>query len=238
MANIKELKKSAKHSKSALYELGICYFEGKGAPENKKKAFKCFLKGAKKFSDSLAYAKLVECYKNGYGCKISKEKASKYKALISESYKKTNEKVVGTSSKKEVFAECKFTDTPKEKFFKSHTILVCPNCYGDLDILKSESNGKLREDYANIFVDYNGNIERINYFFTAPTDAGETLTTVFECSNCKLKYERIHNLTQVDGVEKCTLTQTHKISYTPLCECSSLVEKTFREASGSFTEKF
>ena len=124
MPDFKQVKQKLKTYKPAIYDLGVCYFEGNGVKENKKKAFKCFLKAAKKFKNISAYEKLVDCYTNGYGCKIDKQKAGEYKQKINKYFKRIKEKPIKPTVKLDIHTKVEIGDNAFRKFFKMRLILL------------------------------------------------------------------------------------------------------------------
>lgn len=59
----------------AIVNIGLCYLQGNGIEENKKKAVKCFKEAAEKSNSGVAYYNLGICYENGFGVKKNYEKA-------------------------------------------------------------------------------------------------------------------------------------------------------------------
>lgn len=238
MADYKEVKQKMKSYKPAIYDLGVCYFEGKGVKENKKKAFKCFLKSAKKFNDVKAYQKLIECYTNGYGCKIDKQKAGEYKQKYNQFFKRMNEKPLSREPiKKEIKANVEFGDSAIQKFFKEHTILACPDCQQEINIIETNSDGKLEDEYVRIWKGTTSEYDRVGYEFTMPTIEGETLTTKFQCKSCGLTFLKELNVRLDEDLKKEIKYKTYNIKYSAIDKCDVLSEKILRECSGSFTEK-
>lgn len=235
MADFKEVKEKMKHYKPAIYDLGVCYFEGKGVKENKKKAFKCFLKAAKKFKNVSAYQKLIECYTNGYGCKIDKQKAGEYKQKYNQFFKRMNAKPVQRVIKKDIHAKVEIGDNAFQKFFKQHTILACPNCQQEINIIESNSTGKLEDEYVKIWKSINPENDRVGYRLSMPNRDGETLTEKFQCKDCKFTFLKEVNI-KLEENKKETY-KNYNIKYISITKTNALVENILKESSGTYKEK-
>ena len=236
MSDFKEIKAKLKHYKPAIYDLGVCYFEGNGVKENKKKAFKCFLKSAKKFKYVSSYQKLAECYTYGYGCKINKEKAGEYKQKYNQHFKRIKEKIEHSPIKKDVHAKTELGDSPYQKFFKKHNILSCPDCQQEIKIIETNADGKLEDEYVRIWKGVTTEHDRVGYTFTLPNIKGETLTEKFQCVKCGCTFLKEINIKLNKDLKKETTIKTYTIKYFPIAQCNSIVEKILKESCGSFSE--
>ena len=59
----------------AIINIGLCYLQGNGVKEDKKKAVRCFRTAAEKYSSGVAYHNLGICYENGFGVRKDYKKA-------------------------------------------------------------------------------------------------------------------------------------------------------------------
>lgn len=193
------------------YQAGMMLFNGDGVIENKKKALKCFFSGACGGSIN-AMEKMVECYQNGYGCKVDKGYAQFWSDNLNKARQKEADKLramektetvskeVGESNRyaeadkgkptvKEVF---KYMDTPLGKFNQKHTLYTCPSCKHDMLYISSGLEGDLFEKYITI---YNpGSIfESVSDVMTRASREGETNKMLFRCSSCGLQVIKVEN---------------------------------------------
>lgn len=76
--SVKQLKKASKKDPSALFELGLVYYYGKGVAVDPDKAFKCFRKSVKMLDSPEVKYYLGLCYEKGVGVKNDYKKAGRY----------------------------------------------------------------------------------------------------------------------------------------------------------------
>ena len=238
MAEFKQIKQKMKTYKPAIYDLGVCYFEGRGVKENKKKAFKCFLKAAKKFKNVSAYEKLVECYTNGFGCKIDKQKAGEYKQKINNYFSGLKQKPLPKQfSKNPAKQQISVFDSSMNKFLKQTTIMACPNCGQHTIVVETTVEGKLEDEYLRVYKNVSAENDRLVYECSSPSLQGETKTEKFECKSCGVAFLKQTNVKIEENIKKETKHKIYTIKYVPIKKCDVLVEKVLSQSSGTFKEK-
>ena len=213
-----KVKNLVKYSKCGIgrsnecYKAGMMYFNGEGIPVDQKKALKCFFSAACA-NNMDAVAKMIECYENGYGCKVDKGYAEFWSNRLASLKQKEADKNKPKSkttakSSREVssnnpFAEedkkkptvketFTYTNTPLGRFNEKHTLYTCPSCNHDMLYITSGLEGDLFENYITIY-NPGSILESVSDIMTRASREGETNKKLFRCSYCGLQAVKVEN---------------------------------------------
>ncbi len=129
-----------------------------------------------------------------------------------------------------IFPEVLESDSNRERFFKEHNIIACPECGGELDfvgyeevgekgkVIPVESTGDPYSGITTTYTHYLGNAD------------GERHNGRFDCKKCgfaflKQSYTEYTYKNRIDDSYKNSL-----IGYAPISECSERTSKIFEES--------
>jgi len=130
----------------------------------------------------------------------------------------------------QIFPEVLETDSERERFFKEHDIIACPECGGELDfvgyaeigekgkIINGESSGDAYSGITTRYTHYLGNAD------------GARHNGRFDCKKCgfafeKQSYSEYTYRSRIEDSFKNTL-----IGYMPVTECSERTRVLFEES--------
>lgn len=215
MGNIKDLikkaKKEEKENPEFLYQLGLRFKNGEGTNVDMFKAAKYFAKAGKfghikaHIEHALFWWKTVKSY---YYAEIYLNKAIKLgseeaKEILTEmkteeqekkdnKKKSFNDNLIHCSNTKgsDLYEIPKFKDDDYTTFLKNHTLICCPACRGEITVIDHKTQGQLTEQVITIY-DKDTIFERKTDPYSKPTYEGQTITQVYECSCCKLVFDKI-----------------------------------------------
>lgn len=126
------------------------------------------------------------------------------------------------------------------------TILICPCCDGDIELVDEKTEGKLSETFGDFYDKADNGEEMFNGEVYRADKNGVTLTKSYKCKKCGFTFDKIINTKEERKIELAedhffsrekfyVYEHTIKISNVPTKECS---EETKKILSGAYADNF